>query len=184
MMGRQAFAASFNIFYRIGFGMMGLSTPQLYIQIAPQTLTGRVIGQSTTLYEAADIAIAHHDQGMRVVRAAGNAASLMRGSANVQMHSPFAHPRVVVHEPEIAQALLQWFTKQALGGGWLIKRRPDMVLHPVRMLEGGLTVLEVQSLKAIARAAGARNVHIWTGRTLQDHEVGLAPQPLPQGRWH
>lgn len=162
--------------------MQLLRSHRLYIQLSPQTITVHGPRLGVTLREAADIAIAQRGK-YRVVAAVGSAASLLRGNANVQVFSPFAHPRILVQPVDAAEALLQQLIHQALGRAWL-RRKPHLVLHPMVVPEGGLAELEIRCLRDIGKAAGAQHVYIWTGRALNDAEVLAAPQPQPHGQWH
>lgn len=154
----------------------------LYIQLAPQRISIRLPRTGTMLSEAADIAIAHKGTS-RVVAAVGHAASVLRGSAGVQVYSPFAHPRSIINHCEEAEALLCQLIKQALGMRWLAWA-PTVVLHPLGQPEGGFTDVELRALRAMALRAGARTAHVWTGRVLHDDEVMHAPQACRLGQWH
>jgi len=162
--------------------MFSLRSHSLYIQLSPHTITVHVPRLGVTVRDAADIAIAQRSK-YRVVAAVGTAASVLRGSANVQVFSPFAHPRSVVNNVEAAEALLRHLIKQTLGVRWLTWA-PSVVLHPLGDYEGGLTDVEMSALRAMATGAGAGKVHIWLGRVLRDAEVLAAPQPCAQGMWH
>jgi len=46
-----------------------------------------------------------------------------------------------------------------------------MVIHPIEMVEGGLSQVEERMFKELATAAGARKVSVWLGHELSDQEV-------------
>lgn len=154
----------------------------LYLQIAPQTVTIRLPDTGSVVTEAADIVIEHRGS-RRVIAAIGSAASALRGHADVQVYRPFAHPRSIVSCYEEGEALLSQLIKQALGRPWL-SLPPRVVIHPLGAPEGDFTQVELRALQAMALAAGARPVHLWTGRVLTDAEVLAAPQAVAGGRWH
>lgn len=156
----------------------------LYIQLAPHSVSMRVPRTGGMFTEAADIAIRQRPSTQqRVIEAVGHAASLLRSSPDVQVYSPFAHPRSIINHVEEAEALLNQLIKQALGMRWLAVA-PKVVIHPLGQPEGGFTQVELRALKELAKAAGAHTAHVWTGRALQDEEILSAPRPCPLGQWH
>ena len=48
---------------------------------------------------------------------------------------------------------------------------PIVVIHPVSMVEGGLSQIEERVLLEVAHGAGARKVKIWVGHELTDQEI-------------
>lgn len=162
--------------------MLSALSPALYIQLTPRTLTIRNVRTGAFLSEAADIAIATREPKYRVVAAYGSAARTLQGSANVQLISPFAHPRSIVHQFDPAEVLLRLCIKQVLGMRWLALR-PTVVMHPLGHPEGGFTDIELRTLRELALGAGARKAHVWVGRALTDAEVLAAPLHCGQGQW-
>lgn len=154
----------------------------LYIQLTPQRVSIYVPRSGVMVSEAADIAITRRGK-YRVIEAVGCAASILRSSSNVNVYSPFAHPRSIVDHPEEAEALLGQLIKQALGVRWLAIA-PKVVMHPLGQPEGGLTKVELRALKEIAQGAGARIAYVWTGRVLQDDDILHAPQSCSLGQWY
>ncbi len=49
--------------------------------------------------------------------------------------------------------------------------RPIVIIHPMNMVEGGLSQIEERVLLELAHGAGARKVKLWVGHELTDQEV-------------
>jgi len=81
---------------------------------------------------------------------------------------PFAHERLVVHEFEIAEALLQHSLQLMLGTGIAI--RPRVIIHPLRIFPGGLTDIERRALRELGESIGATSITVHEGPALTDSE--------------
>lgn len=68
--------------------------------------------------------------------------------------NPFAHPRVVLHEFELAVDLLKTAIRAVVDGFWF-RRKPTVVVQLLTSFEGELTDIEVRALTEWAIAAGA-----------------------------
>ena len=154
----------------------------IYIQIAPQQVQLRVPQTGAWLSESADIALTHTAQGHRVIAAVGTAARQLQTSANVQLLQPFAHPRSIISDVEVAEALLRHTIRQVLQMRWIMWA-PTVVIHPLGLPEGGWTAVEMRALHAMAIGAGARKAYVWTGQPLPDQAILAAPRPFMGGQW-
>jgi rod shape-determining protein MreB len=100
---------------------------------------------------------------------------------------PFSHPRLVLHEFEVAQALLAY--QLQLVHGRRVMRRPSLVVHPLRTLASPLTDMEQRALLELGHSVGAHRVAVHTGPELGRPEVSqkqLAFVPAPprrRGSW-
>ena len=165
--------------------MMAFWRPVLYVQLSARTVTVRAVRSGVHITETADIAIRQHGR-MRVIAAVGSAAQGWLHQPQVQVLRPFAHPRSLVSDVEVGEALLARLFQQALGRRWLVCK-PVVVMHPMGQPEGGYTAVEIQALRNMALGAGARKVHVWIGSALSDAAVLAAPESLPHagaGFWH
>jgi len=89
----------------------------------------------------------------------------------------FTTKRLLVGEFSIAEKLLSTMIKK-LHDGWLTAT-PTMIIHPLEMIEGGLSPVEERLLIELSAGAGARKVHLWVGDQLSDEAVlKLSKEPM------
>ncbi|WFP50941.1 hypothetical protein PL263_02665 [Methylomonas sp. EFPC3] len=55
--------------------------------------------------------------------------------------------------------------------------RPHVVLHPLVMLEGGLTQIEIRAFAELASMAGASKAYVWQGPRLTTEQLGKRSFP-------
>lgn len=89
---------------------------------------------------------------------------------DVTAHKPFTTSRLLVGQFQEAESLLRNAIKEFANGG-LFQVSPVIVLHPLEMVEGGLSEVEKRLYRELALAAGARSVFIHVGAPLTDAEV-------------
>lgn len=53
---------------------------------------------------------------------------------------------------------------------WL-QARPEVIIQPRDILEGGITLIEERALQELALGAGARQAKVWVGHELTKDEV-------------
>lgn len=85
--------------------------------------------------------------------------------------TPFTTSRLLVGQFAAADALLRKAIKDMLSGRGIFLVSPIMVMHPVEMVEGGLSEVEERVFIELAKGAGARKVFLHVGRPLSDTEV-------------
>ena len=73
----------------------------------------------------------------------------------------FSHPRSLIGDFTIAQALLKELVAEAKGGFSL---KTEVLLHPLERLEGGLTQIEERVFRELCIGAGASRVVVWWDR--------------------
>jgi rod shape-determining protein MreB and related proteins len=98
---------------------------------------------------------------MRRVAAVGETA---RSCVDSQVVNPFAHPRLVMVEHEVAEALLRYLLKHLLKRKIMFK--PRLILHPLRRFEPDLTDVEIRALLDSAIAVGAACATVYRGPEL------------------
>jgi len=79
---------------------------------------------------------------------------------------PFTTQRLLIGEFIIAEDCLRNITNK-----WAMLLGPSVIIHPLEMIEGGLSPIENRVLLEVAHGAGAKNVKIWIGNVLSDQEV-------------
>ena len=90
--------------------------------------------------------------------------------ATFDAEPPFTTARLLIGQFLIAENLLKRALKQLLNTG-LLSVSPYVVIHPLEMLEGGLSEVEERVLREVAISAGASKVVVWVGPQLSDAEV-------------
>jgi hypothetical protein len=79
---------------------------------------------------------------------------------------PFTNSRMLVADFTAAQALMKKAMQQVKGF-----LRPAVVIHPLELIEGGLSEVEKRILLELALGGGAGRVNVWVGPELGDAEV-------------
>jgi MreB/Mbl protein len=94
--------------------------------------------------------------------------------------NPFQHERIVVADFEVADALIRYVMFKLSGS--TIQRRPDIIMHPTRMLVGGLADVERRALMHLAASAGAGRAAVHEGSILSPTEALSFPVEPVKGR--
>lgn len=82
---------------------------------------------------------------------------------------PFSTTRLLVGHYESAERTLKATLAQAGGASFLAS--PNVLMHPMEMVEGGLSQIEERVFHELAMGAGAKKVVIHVGPALRDDEV-------------
>lgn len=98
------------------------------------------------------------------VRNAGSGESVTRKAA-----PGFTTQRLLVGQFKIAETLLRDAVKE-VSPRWSLGSK-FFVLHPLDMIEGGLSEVEEKVFMELAMSAGALRTLIWTEQRLSDQEV-------------
>jgi len=83
---------------------------------------------------------------------------------------PFTTERLLVGDFTNAEKLLKEILKNLYKGSWLAPS-PIIMIHPMEMVDGGLSPVEDRVLRELAFGAGGRKVTVWVGNELSDQEV-------------
>lgn len=87
-----------------------------------------------------------------------------------QADAPFSTERMLIGNFSAADRALKAALKRAESGR-LLRMPPQMLIHPLEMVEGGLSQIEERVLREVAIGAGASKVLVWVGPELSDAEV-------------
>ena len=88
----------------------------------------------------------------------------------VVSQTPFTTARLLIGQFVAAQTALKDALKQ-LAKGRLFATLPRVVIHPMEMVDGGLSEVEDRIFREVAISAGASKVVVWVGHELSDAEV-------------
>ena len=83
---------------------------------------------------------------------------------------PFTTERLLIGQFHSAEKALNDGIKQ-ITGHRLMASKPRVLIQPREKIEGGLSEVEERVLLEVATAAGAKEVKVWVGHELPDHEV-------------
>lgn len=92
---------------------------------------------------------------------------------SINTDKPFTSERLLVGNFDLAENLLKKAFKEAYKGpGWL-GDKPVIIMHPLEMTEGGLSIVEERVFRELALGAFGRvcKVVIWLGNELSDNEA-------------
>ena len=84
--------------------------------------------------------------------------------------TPFTTTRLLIGQFGAAEEALKSALKQ-IATGRLFAPSPSVVMHPLEMVEGGLSEIEDRILREVAIGAGAGKAVVWVGRELGDSDV-------------
>lgn len=84
--------------------------------------------------------------------------------------APFSHKRMVVGDFMAAESLLALGLKEAFPRK-LFRQRPQIIMQPKEIIDGGVTFIEQRVLMEVAVGAGARQVKVWLGQDLTTEEI-------------
>jgi hypothetical protein len=90
--------------------------------------------------------------------------------ATVIARAPFTTTRLLIGQFVVAQNTLKEALKQE-SKDRLFAVSPYIVIHPLEMVEGGLSEIEERIFREVAVGAGASKVVVWFGHELNDAEV-------------
>lgn len=149
-----------------------------YLRIAADRIRIRDLRSGHVLDEPAAAAIETAGGRMRVL-AVGQEALGMQGRSGIELRWPFAHPRVPVGDFTVGEVVLAGLVRRFVKGipGWL-RPATRVLVHPVRMMEGGLTQIELRAFEELVHNVGARRLVVHEGGELADHEIDAAFKKL------
>lgn len=93
-----------------------------------------------------------------------------RKEREVLAQNPFTTTRLLVGQFREAESLLRTAV-QEIENGRFLKVRPVMVMHPLEMVDGGLSEIEERIYHELAIGAGARSAFVYVGSPLTDADV-------------
>jgi rod shape-determining protein MreB len=155
--------------------------PLLYVQISPELLTIHNVKTGASLAECPDMALSLSPT-LKVLAVGVEAKAVAAAQSTRVVVNPFAHPRSLVSDFALAQALLKHQLERVMPRMWL-RVSPCVVMHPLGSPAGGFTEVERAALREMAHGAGASQVNIWTGRPLTHQEVRSRRPPTTGGHW-
>ncbi len=82
--------------------------------------------------------------------------------------SPFSTERLLIGNFMVAQTLLTKGIKIVMGKKFFA---PAILMHPIEIIDGGLSQVEERVLKDLAIIVGAQKVVLWVGNELTDENV-------------
>lgn len=100
------------------------------------------------------------------------ALRLIRKNRNLEAiaEQPFTSHRLLVGDFTSAEKLLSWMVKKIVGSSWL-PMMPSILIHPVEMVEGGLSQVEERLFQELGLGARGGKVKVYVGPELSDQAV-------------
>lgn len=97
---------------------------------------------------------------------------LVRKNTIVERFSepPFTSHRLLVGDFTTAEKLLAGSVKELVGRSWFALS-PSILVHPVEMVDGGLSQVEERVFLELGYGARGRNVKVYVGPELNDQAV-------------
>ena len=91
-------------------------------------------------------------------------------STTVARDQTFASPRMLVADFTMAEHQLRSALKEVKRGFF----SPQLLVHPMELIEGGITQVEYRTFMELGVGAGASKVGVWEGKALPDDRVRQA----------
>ena len=149
--------------------LFNLFSSTLYVQIWSDRIKVTDIKTGKIFDEAPLVAIDRADEKKPTIIAIGNSAKSLH-QQTTSVVNPFKHPRSLLSDFTVAEKLLQHVFLE-LVGAYTLKPRPKVIIQPMEMLDGGLTMIECRAFRELAYGAGAIEVHPYVGRELSIKEI-------------
>lgn len=151
--------------------MFSRFSPLLHVQLSAERIVIEEASGARLVDEVPDLAISRGpDVRVMAVGAQARDAAVRAGGRCV---NPFAHPRTLMSDFTLAEVVLRYFVRRALGNGWLTPS-PRILLHPLGDPEGGFTQVEWRAFRELALGAGASKAYLWSGRPVSVVERNTA----------
>lgn len=147
----------------------------LYIAVTPELIEITDAETGLKLAEPPLLAL-EIKRGRDTIVAVGSMAKQLAGRPNVRIENGFAHPRTLLADFAVAEHTLRYLIKQALPKRFFVAK-PLVVLHPLAMLEGGLTQIEIRAFAELVSVAGASQAYVWQGPRLTTEQLGKRSFP-------
>jgi rod shape-determining protein MreB len=149
--------------------MLKLFQNTLYFRIEPELIVVTHVESGHKIADKPVLAIETR-KGKSVIVAHGKEANALAGQSNISINNGFLHPRTLLADFLIAQLTLKYLVKKIQPKTWFVPS-PVIVLHPLKLLEGGLTQIEIRAFAELGSMAGARRVYVWSGPELTCEEL-------------
>ncbi len=143
--------------------IQGCFSNDLLIEIREKRLKVSSFSNSEIFDEIPLIAV-ERNEDKTIVLAIGSKASSAIGP-NIEVVNPFSHPRSMVSNFTYAQKIMQHAIR-CLHTTKVIAPAPRVIIHQLEKTEGGLTEIEDRVLRELALGAGAREVIVYSGSTI------------------
>jgi len=143
----------------------------IYVRIRAKELYVRDVASGREWRGVPEVAIKTTAEHTIVAVGSDAAIASAQDQETIEVVNPFRHPRSLISNFLVAEKLLQHALHKIFEGRWM-RPAPVILMHPLEQLDGGLTQVERRAFLELGAGAGARLVHLWVGRELEDREVG------------
>ncbi len=148
-------------------------TPTYYVQLGSDEMRITDVSTAQVLSERTVLALETDAKGVKQVLAVGREASALPAGNGREVLKVFDHPRMLVADFALAEKFLQSMLRKAAGKRF-VRASPNVIMHPMEKLEGGLTEVEHRVLRELALGAGAHKVCVYTGAPLAAQQLDFA----------
>lgn len=145
----------------------------VYVKLQPDQITlqemktGKVISEEPVA--AVTVVMKKSVKTLKLLAIGAQAKSHAGNSKNFILN-PFKHPRTILADFVVAELVLKELIKKAFRSR-LFLVVPIVIMHPTTEWEGGLTKNEIRGLRELAARSGAKQIFIWEGPELTQHEI-------------
>lgn len=143
-----------------------------YIQVWEDRVRVVNIKTGVTFDEFPWIALEKNVKGIEIIKAVGNTASAFKNVPDIRVENPFSHPRLLVANFPLAEKVLAHAVRQIFSDQ-IFPASPRIVFQPMEKLDGGMTDIENRVYRELCLGAGAREVVIYIGKAITNHEFNF-----------
>ena len=129
----------------------GLLSNDLYIQVWSSRLKISSINSEATFDEEPLMALKHNEKGQTLVVAVGSSVKSLLTTERDNIVNPFEHPRLLVHDFQVAEKLLQHAFRVLHKSRWFAPS-PRVIFQPMEKLDGGVTQIEERVYRELCLA--------------------------------
>ena len=158
--------------------LKALFSSTIYIQLREERITITNIDTQSVYDQRPYIAIDVSNPKQKVIRAVGADAYNLRLDKSLEVTNPFSHPRLLIADFNRAEKVLMQGMRE-VNPAKFIAPRPVVIIHPMDKLEGGLTDIECKVYRELALGAGAIEVHLHVGETLEPSTFSMEQVRTP-----
>jgi len=147
------------------------NTPVIYLRLQPERIRMRYLPNGTEIDSPPLMAIDQRSEKPVILAVGDEAGKIDTSIASVTVVNPFAHPRMLISDFTLADALLRHFFRRISRDRSFWRLTPRIVMHPDFTPEGGFTQVELRTMRELCIAAGITRNTGWQGRPLEDAEL-------------
>jgi rod shape-determining protein MreB and related proteins len=170
----------FSINFKLRSYVQVLQKNTIYVRIKPNLISALHIQSGNEYSDIPAIAI-EKKAGKSSIIAVGIEATHLTGFPNITVANGFKHPRTLLADFAIAERTLKYFVFKVFPISFF-KPAPTLIIHPLEVLDGGLTQIEIRAFGELGAMTGSKQVYVWEGVELSKNDLLDRKFPPDKGK--